>query len=1384
MNIGNTLKQKKFFKIVKNTIVFGIFIILISSSTVSINFTQKKTNILNKSESDDLEKTISDGLAPRNNDCPDLSAIISNDLSKEIFNDCPTMYGYNAYPGPESTIFFDTCEPETIDVLGDTISGDFLSSGTFGCDAIWYAVQYGDGVLYGIDTYTGDMWAIGGGGEGMNGLAYNPINNRMYGCSGDDYLYEIDPDTGEQEMIGAFGNDVQYMIGMAFDAYGVLYGWDLGNDKLWNIDTESGEATEIGSLEIDINYAQDGDFYRETDTLYLTAYTDTGQLYTCDKTTGKCTLIGDFEDGIEITASIFSQCCGLLDHDISLRSIDYPLTGHAEPDMPMKITVKNQGNKTETFDAQMEINYNSAVNYLIDEDFSGEFPPEGWETDCWEQCWDGDDGYACFNTSCESEDHSITTKPIDASEYYNCNLGFRWTGNYYYPQYASIYVKYRLNETSPWIDVTPWDNPVGENQDGELYEIGIYGFGEPLGEALQIKWEPFGYYYYFNYLFLDDVTLESCFNVIEYAELIEDITINPGEEAQIEFPDWTPSDWQNESTENTWKEYLVHAFVILDGDQNPRNDEKWKTIDLWFPWMHDIEVMSIDSPHSEQDELPGQTFPVQATIRNVGQYPECCIPIDIKIGESVVNETLLFEDSWENVPPIGWYDEHNEYDPDYGWRKSNTSYSGGSSPEAYIPYDSCRQGFVFYSYAIDTSDYSRLRLRFKTYINHYSGQGLYSIEAGYSTDKEFWYTAWSEDPSSCMGYEVDVPIELGSETTYIGFWVKGNPYYFNYWYIDNVELVAMDFVEEYSDYACQGPDIEPGEKVTFSFDDWTPEFLAEEITGTKKYTVEAKIECEVDKNSGNDIKSEFFTLKFWHDVGIDKIISPMGGHADRLDDLIYDNGEPDGINGLFFGYYGGYDNWLIDDFEITQKTDITGIKFHFVWNAGYSSNCENVKICIVEETGTCNPDSGPAYYETETTDFVEYATGNIYFSRPEIVIEADFEGVTIPAGKYWIGVCPDGMIDNSAYWLTAPLKNCCIQFDSPYLGYSRWTPGSDIGYNYDLAWAVYGGTHHEIRRWIQPGTEDIDAIVKNFGTFPKYDLTCYAEIWEYITDPENGNKVYTDEINEIDLPTPLGGEEELEFEDYTFADEGLYRLNVNLPASPDDLNKNNNQSIGIYVDDTKPESDYPPIFDPPEPTGCNGWYDDDVTITLNANDPWSNDVSSGVKEIRYTINGGPEQIIPGCSGSFVLTEDGDGILVEYWAIDWVGNVETPKNSFTINIDQTPPEVLLSYDVIGGNKLQGWDLEFTAIPTDATSSIWFVEFYANDVLQETIYTPEPFIWTYTYYGGLNLTITVVAYDHACNSGYDEIIDPKTTYNIFSKNNQIQNCVNRLNILRLR
>jgi hypothetical protein len=308
--------------------------------------------------------------------------------------------------------------------------------------------------------------------------------------------------------------------------------------------------------------------------------------------------------------------------------------------------------------------------------------------------------------------------------------------------------------------------------------------------------------------------------------------------------------------------------------------------------------------------------------------------------------------------------------------------------------------------------------------------------------------------------------------------------------------------------------------------------------------------------------------------------------------------------------------------------------------------------------------------------------------------------------------------------------------------------------------------------YIQPGTQSIDVIVENNGTFPEYGLTCYVEIWEYITDPINGSLLYEDNITDIDIEEPMGGTETLNFKDFTFAYEGIYCLYVDLPLEIDDFPENNQKELVIGVDDTKPIS-WIEEMDPPEPDGENGWYVSDINITICAKDP---DLApgipgSGICGIYVRVNDGMSQFYPEDCVTIIIKgkDDGDDVKVEVWVIDCVGNIEGGY-TFYFDMDQTPPSIDITYEVISGNPIQGWVLEFTATCIDFTSGIDRVEFYLNDVLQDTSYGGGPtYSWSFQTHGGVNITIKIVAYDKAGNNATKIIENPKPiSYNYNNQN----------------
>jgi len=209
------------------------------------------------------------------------------------------FYGYKAYPDPAGPVYFDSENPGNITLLKETISSRFIAGGTW-AEGTWYGCQYDTGWLWTIDELTGIMTLIGGGGNSLNGLAYDITTDKMYGASNTE-LYSVNMSNGAQALVGSL-NTGGLIIGITFDGKGILYGEDL-NDNLYSINPLTGASTLIGPLGINLNWAQDMAYDITWDVLYLAACTteNIGQLYTCNVTNGHCTLVGDFQGGAEIT---------------------------------------------------------------------------------------------------------------------------------------------------------------------------------------------------------------------------------------------------------------------------------------------------------------------------------------------------------------------------------------------------------------------------------------------------------------------------------------------------------------------------------------------------------------------------------------------------------------------------------------------------------------------------------------------------------------------------------------------------------------------------------------------------------------------------------------------------------------------------------------------------------------------------------------------------------------------------------------------------------------------------------------------------------------------------------------------------------------------------
>jgi hypothetical protein len=178
------------------------------------------------------------------------------------------------------------------------------------------------------------------------------------------------------------------------------------------------------------------------------------------------------------------------------------------------------------------------------------------------------------------------------------------------------------------------------------------------------------------------------------------------------------------------------------------------------------------------------------------------------------------------------------------------------------------------------------------------------------------------------------------------------------------------------------------------------------------------------------------------------------------------------------------------------------------------------------------------------------------------------------------------------------------------------------------------------------------------------------------------------------------------------------------------------------------EDVYPPktyiFFNPYNPNGENGWYVSNVTVDLLGND------NSCVNETDYRINGGGWDKY---ESSFIISEEREDILIEYYSVDTLGNEEDIKST-TLDIDKTPPEIIIDYDV----TKTGWnewtiDVNFTVIDNLCIQPR--LDIHLNGVLQDTVTGPGPFYtWSFTIKGILLTTVGAGAMDCAGHYVYNE------------------------------
>jgi parallel beta-helix repeat protein len=197
-------------------------------------------------------------------------------------------------------------------------------------------------------------------------------------------------------------------------------------------------------------------------------------------------------------------------------------------------------------------------------------------------------------------------------------------------------------------------------------------------------------------------------------------------------------------------------------------------------------------------------------------------------------------------------------------------------------------------------------------------------------------------------------------------------------------------------------------------------------------------------------------------------------------------------------------------------------------------------------------------------------------------------------------------------------------------------------------------------------------------------------------------------------------------------------------------------TLQVRIDSIAPVTTH--TFPPPNEAG---WHKEPVTVTLTALD---NDGGSGVRSIRYSLNGGDTWTeVPGSTALFVVPQG--SYKIAYQAIDRAGNGEVIK-TFGLQIDTTAPSIRAVPTPVP--TVHGWnntDVSVELIAADAASGIRTVTHtITNDGTTSGI--ANPFLVTMQ---GTN-DVTGIATDRAGNAASITIqvridrADPSTTASV--------------------
>ncbi len=215
-----------------------------------------------------------------------------------------------------------------ITTIGATVAGQ---GADFGPGGVFYTTAASNlmtlSLTTGAFTVIGTVTGLDAAHMPIIGMAYHESSGTTYvtghkSAPFDSELYTFDLATGVATLIGTVTN-TNFLITLAVNCSGELYGIDAENNNLLRIDPATAEGTVIGPLNFTAGFfAQDMDFDPVTGILYWSAFTGTtGELRTIDLATGNSSLAKNWSADMGVFA-IQGDCSATSVGQIPLETPD------------------------------------------------------------------------------------------------------------------------------------------------------------------------------------------------------------------------------------------------------------------------------------------------------------------------------------------------------------------------------------------------------------------------------------------------------------------------------------------------------------------------------------------------------------------------------------------------------------------------------------------------------------------------------------------------------------------------------------------------------------------------------------------------------------------------------------------------------------------------------------------------------------------------------------------------------------------------------------------------------------------------------------------------------------------------------------------------------